>query len=74
MIVNTSEKAVQTVQMILKAAEEQSQSAESVSKNMEQILVVAYESSAATSQIKSASNELEKMSINLLGNIGAFKV
>jgi methyl-accepting chemotaxis protein len=74
MIVNTSEKAVQTVQMILKAAEEQSHSAESVSKNMEQILVVAYESSAATSQIKSASNELEKMSINLLGNIGAFKV
>jgi methyl-accepting chemotaxis protein len=74
MIVNTSEKAVQTVQMILKAAEEQSQSAESVSKNMEMILVVAYESSAATSQIKSASSELEKMSINLLGNIGAFKV
>lgn len=74
MIVNTSGKAVETVQMILKAAEEQSHSAESVSKNMEQILVVAYESSAATSQIKSASSELEKMSIGLLGKIGAFKV
>jgi len=74
MIVDTSGKAVETVQMILRAAEEQSHTAESVSKNMENILVIAYESSAATSQIKSASNELEKMSINLLGKIGAFKV
>ena len=74
MIVNTSEKAVETVQMILRAAEEQSHSAESVSKNMEQILVIAYESSAATSQITTASSELEKMSMGLLGKIGVFKV
>ena len=44
------------------------------SKNMESILVVAYESSAATSQIKAASNELEKMSVELLKKIGFFKV
>jgi methyl-accepting chemotaxis protein len=74
MIVNTSEKAVETVQMILMAAEGQAHSAESVSKNMEQILVIAYESSAATAQIKTSSNELEKMSIDLLGKIGTFKV
>ncbi|MBI5098180.1 MAG: methyl-accepting chemotaxis protein [Nitrospirae bacterium] len=73
-IVDTSEKAVETVQMIMRAAEEQSQSAGTVSKNMESILVVAYESSAATSQIKAASNELEKMSVELLKKIGLFKV
>ncbi len=73
-IVDTSEKAVETVQMIMKTAEEQSESAGMVSKNMESILVVAYESSAATSQIKAASNELEKMSSELLKKIGFFKV
>jgi methyl-accepting chemotaxis protein len=58
----------------MKTAEEQSESAGTVSKNMESILVVAYESSAATSQIKAASNELEKMSSELLKKIGFFKV
>ena len=73
-IVNTSEKAVETVQMIMKAAEEQSESAGTVSKNMENILVVAYQSSSATGQIKESSSILEKMSVDLLAKIGTFKV
>jgi methyl-accepting chemotaxis protein len=74
MIVDTSEKAAETVQMILKTAEEQSGSATQVSKNMEYILVVAHQSTAATSQIKQASDTLEKMSSDLQSKVSLFKV
>ncbi|RJQ45661.1 MAG: methyl-accepting chemotaxis protein [Nitrospiraceae bacterium] len=73
-IVDTSEKAAETVQMILKAAEEQSESAEQVSRNMENILLVANQSTEATGQIKLSSTTLEKMSIDLQKRIRVFKV
>ncbi len=74
MIVNASEKSAETVRMILKTTEEQSESATKVSKNMEYILVVAHQSTAATGQIKQASDTLEKMSANLQSKISLFKV
>ena len=74
MIVDTSEKAAMTVQMIAKAAAEQSESTEQVSGNMEMILTISQHSSDATNQIKLSSDDLEKLSLDLQGKIGLFKV
>ncbi|MBI5740802.1 MAG: methyl-accepting chemotaxis protein [Nitrospirae bacterium] len=73
-IVETSEKSADTVQEILRAAEDQFKNAEFVARNMESILVVAYQSNEATRQIKMSSDILEKMSLDLQNKIGFFKV
>lgn len=74
MIVSASEKAATNVQMISRAAEEQSVSTDNVTRNMETILSVSYQSTDGTKQIKLASDELEKLSIELHSKIGLFKV
>ncbi len=73
-IVETSKRAADTVLMINRAAEEQSSSTDKVTENMDSILVVTQESSAATDQIKMASEELGKLSSDLQSKIGLFKV
>ncbi|MEW6601594.1 MAG: methyl-accepting chemotaxis protein [Nitrospirota bacterium] len=74
MIVKASEKAATNVHMISRAAEEQSVSTERVTQNMESILTVSHQSTDGTAQIKMASDELEKLSLELHGKIGLFKV
>lgn len=74
MIVSASEKASTNVQMISRAAEEQSISTDRVTHNMESILTVSYQSTDGTREIKMASDELEKLSLELHGKIGLFKV
>ncbi len=74
MIVSASEKAATNVHMISRAAEEQSVSTERVTQNMESILTVSYQSTDGTKQIKLASDELEKLSLDLHSKIGLFKV
>lgn len=74
MIVRASEKASANVQMISRAAEEQSISTDRVTQNMDSILTVSYQSSDGTRQIKLASDDLEKLSLELNSKIGLFKV
>jgi methyl-accepting chemotaxis protein len=74
MIVSASEKAATNVHLISRAAEEQSVSTERVTQNMESILTVSHQSTDGTKQIKLASDELEKLSIELHSKIGLFKV
>jgi methyl-accepting chemotaxis protein len=74
MIVDTSEKAAMTVQMIAKAAADQSHGTDQVAGNMEIILSISQQSSDATNQIKMSSDDLEKLSLDLQQKIGIFKV
>jgi methyl-accepting chemotaxis protein len=73
-IVAFSEKAAETVRLISVTAEEQSTSTEQVSENMEGILVITQQSADATTQIKTSSEELGKLSSELRSRIGFFKV
>jgi methyl-accepting chemotaxis protein len=74
LIVKSSDKGETMVHRIAAASEEQSSAAEQVSQNMENILNIARHSAQSTSQIKSTSQELEKLSLELQRMIQLFKV
>jgi len=73
-IVQSSEQAAVAIQWITRAAEEQSTSTDQVTQNMDEILQVTQESTEATNQVKYSSSELGKLSSELQGKIGRFKV
>lgn len=73
-IVETSNKAVDMVQRIATASEEQSIAAGHVSTHMESIMSVTLKTSSAVSEITKAAEGLEKLSSELQGRIGWFKV
>jgi methyl-accepting chemotaxis protein len=73
-IVQSSEQAAVAIQGITQAAEEQSTSTDLVAHNMDEILHVTQKSTEATNQVKYSSSELGKLSSELQGKIGRFKV
>jgi len=73
-IVTSSERSKDMVHRIAAASEQQSAAAEHVSENMEHILNISRQSTASITQIKQTSQELEKLSSELKGLVGWFKV
>jgi methyl-accepting chemotaxis protein len=74
LIVKSSDKGETMVHRIAAASEEQSSAAEQVSQNMENILNIARHSAQSTGQIKTTSQELERLSLELQRMIQLFKV
>ena len=73
-IVLTSTNAMDMVQRIAAATEQQSAASEEVSQNMEHIAGITKQSSASTEQIKVSSAELAKLASNLKEMTAWFKV
>jgi methyl-accepting chemotaxis protein len=73
-IVKASSIAMDMVQRIAAATEQQSAASEQVTQNMENISGISKQSSAATQQIKVSSAELAKLALELQQNASWFKV
>lgn len=73
MIVAASDKALDMVQRIAVAAEEQSSAADEVSRSMENILVTAKSSSESVAQIKEASADIARLSSELQRMVAWFR-
>jgi len=73
-IVKTSTNAMDMVQRIAAATEQQSAATEEVSQNMEHIADITKQSSASTEQIKVSASELAKLASNLKEMTSWFKM
>ena len=73
-IVVSSMNAMDMVQRIAAATEEQSATTEEVTRNMETVSGIARNSSAATAQISSSAGELARMAMELQQMASWFKV
>jgi methyl-accepting chemotaxis protein len=74
MIVQASTGAMDMVQRIAAATEEQSAASEQVTQNMENISSITQRAAAASDQIKASAAELAKLSIGLKEVVAFFKV
>ncbi len=73
-IIDVAQKVSDTVIQVAAASEEQSNSSEQISKNIEGINNVTRESSQGISQIARASEDLSQLTINLQSLIAKFKI
>jgi len=71
-IVSASEKVLDIVAQVAAASEEQSTTAELISKNLEAINTVSQESASGTQQIAKASEDLNRLTLNLENLISRF--
>lgn len=73
-IINAAERVVDVVTQVAAASEEQSGAAEQISKNIETISNVTHENANGIQQIAHASEDLNKLTLNLQGLISKFKI
>jgi methyl-accepting chemotaxis protein len=73
-IIHGAEKVVDIVSQVAAASEEQSSAAEQISKNIESISSVTQESASGIQQIAHASEDLNRLTLNLQELIAQFKV
>ncbi|MGE5430344.1 MAG: methyl-accepting chemotaxis protein [Syntrophomonadaceae bacterium] len=73
-ILNENEKASELVRLVANGNEEQSNSAEHISKNIESISTVTNQSAAGIEQIAHAANDLNKLTLNLQELITKFRL
>ena len=73
-IIDVAEKVSDTVIQVAAASEEQSNSSEQISRNIEGINNVTRETSQGISQIARASEDLSKLTINLQELTAKFKI
>ena len=73
-IINAAERVVNVVTQVAAASEEQSGAAEQISKNIETISNVTHENANGIQQIAHASEDLNKLTLNLQGLISKFKI
>ena len=73
-IIDVAQKVSDTVIQVAAASEEQSNSSEQISKNIEGINNVTRETSQGISQIARASEDLSQLTINLQDLIAKFKI
>jgi methyl-accepting chemotaxis protein len=73
-IIHGAEKVVDIVSQVAAASEEQSSAAEQISKNIESISSVTTQSASGIQQIAHASEDLNRLTLNLQELIAQFKV
>lgn len=73
-IIVAANEVVDVVTQVAAASEEQSASAEQISKNIEAITNVTHESANGVQQIARSSEDLNKLTLNLQGMISKFKI
>lgn len=73
-IVGVSQKVTEMVQQIADASEKQSEAAEQISKNIEAISTVTNQTGSGTQQIARSAEDLNRLTENLKGLVGRFKV
>ena len=73
-IVRVSKQVGDLVNQVAAASEEQSSSAEVISKNIEAISAVTQESAGGTQQIAHAAEDLNRLTLNLENLIAKFKI
>ncbi|MBW7842621.1 MAG: methyl-accepting chemotaxis protein, partial [Ignavibacterium sp.] len=73
-IINGAEQVVDIVSQVAAASEEQSSAAEQISKNIESISSVTQQSASGLQQIAHASEDLNRLTLNLQELIAQFKV
>ena len=73
-IINGAESVVDLVNQVAAASEEQSSTAEEISKNIESINNVTNESAGGIQQIAQASEDLNRLTINLQDLVAKFKL
>jgi len=73
-IINASVSAVDDINQVASASEEQSATADQISKNIESISNVTNESSAGIQQIARAAEDLNRLTDGLQNLIGMFKL
>ena len=73
-IIKSAEEVVDLSTQVAAASEEQSSAAEQISKNVEAISNVTHESAAGVQQIARASEDLNRLTINLQDLISKFKI
>jgi methyl-accepting chemotaxis protein len=72
LIIEGAEKVVDVITSVAAASEEQSASAEHISKNIEAITNVTQESAGGTQQIARAAEDLNRLTQNLQEMLGQF--
>jgi methyl-accepting chemotaxis protein len=73
-IITGAEEVVDIVTQVAAASEEQSSAAEQISKNIESISSVTQESASGIQQIAHASEDLNRLTLNLQELVAQFKV
>ncbi|MBK7500155.1 MAG: methyl-accepting chemotaxis protein [Ignavibacteriales bacterium] len=73
-IIHGAEQVVDIVSQVAAASEEQSSAAEQISKNIESISSVTQESASGIQQIAHASEDLNRLTLNLQELVARFKV
>jgi methyl-accepting chemotaxis protein len=73
-IINGADEALDVITQVAAASEEQSSTSEQISKNIEMINNVTQESAAGISEIAKASEDLNRLTVNLQELISRFKV
>jgi len=73
-IVEGSQKVLDIVAQVAAASEQQSSTAEEISRNVEAISTVAQESAGGTQQIAHAAEDLSKLTLNLEELVSQFKL
>lgn len=72
-IIEATNKVMDVINMVASASEEQSSAAEQISKNIEGINTVTQESATGIQQVARASEDLNRLTNNLQGQITKFK-
>ncbi len=73
-IISGSVKVVDIIYQVAAASEEQSTAAEQISRNVEGISTVTNESAAGVQQIAQATEDLNRLTLNLQNLVGNFKI
>jgi len=73
-ILEVNQSASDIIVQVAVASEEQSSVAEEISKNVEGISSITQESAAGTQQIARASEDLHRLTLDIQGLIGKFKI
>ena len=73
-IIQGAEKVVDVITRVAAASEEQSATSEQISKSLEMINNVTQESTAGISQIARASEDLNRLTVNLQDLISRFRI
>ncbi len=73
-IIDASLKVIDDINLVASASEEQSVTAEQISKNIDSISSVIQESAAGTQQVAKTAEDLNRLTENLHNLIGRFKI
>jgi methyl-accepting chemotaxis protein len=73
-IISGADKVVDIVTQVAAASEEQSSASEQISKNIESISSVTQQSTSGIQQVANASEDLNKLTLNLQELVAQFKL